>query len=195
MVSESSHSPPIHPEQEELDTAYQLFSEGKYAEALPKLSGLEERGINEASLYLGYMHHRGWGVDKNADQALNHYLKSANSGSAIGAYYAGTILEQLGKVEDCVKYHTLAARKGQIASAYALFRLDKRGAASVPESEAFLEQAVRGGHFFANRENLIRMFGGRYGFVGRLKAIPKTFILLYKGVRLIANDPNSEKFH
>jgi TPR repeat protein len=194
MGNDSSHSPYVHPEQEGLDAAYQLFSEGKYSQALPKLAGLEEREIYEASLYLGYMHQRGWGVDKDADQALNHYLKSADSGSAIGAYYAGTLLEKLGKVEDCAKYHTLAARKGQITSAYALFRLGNSGAANVPESEAFLEQAVRGGHFFAS-EILIRMFRGRYGFVGRLKAIPMTFVALYRGAWLLANDPRSDKFH
>jgi hypothetical protein len=110
MSSDNFHSSEVHPDQGELDTSYQLFSEGKYSEARPRLLGLEQRGIYEASLYLGYMYQRGWGVEKNADQALSHYRKSADSGSAIGAYYAGTLLEQRGQIEECVKYHKLAAQ-------------------------------------------------------------------------------------
>ena len=183
----------------ELDAngAFELYQANKYAEALPKLFELEGRGSREAKFCLGYMYQEGLGTDKNYDEAIARYQGLSDAGVALASFYAGALLERLGRLSECISYYRIGAQQGNVSSAYALYRLSKNHLAGINEPDAakYFQQALDGGHLYAQRDLAHLMLRGRYGLSGFFRAMPLIVCGLINMAKLTANDPKNPKLH
>lgn len=181
----------------DVNDALQLYQENKYAEALPKLLELEGRGSPEAKFCLGYMYQEGLGTDKNYDEAIVRYRELSDVGVPLASFYAGAILERLGRLSECANYYRIGAQQGNISSAYALYRLGKNHLAGIPETDAakYFQQALDGGHLYAQRDLAHSMLRGKYGLSGFFRAIPLFVSGLINMAKLTANDPKNPKLY
>lgn len=121
-------------EENDYDSAYQCFKkaesipEGKYNIALLTQSGLgvkkdlklafdlfievAELGLTRAYFDVAISYEKGMGVEKNIKEAIKWYKKSANVNDAFGQCNLGTILANLGYVDDAIKCWNLSAKNG-----------------------------------------------------------------------------------
>lgn len=177
--------------------AFELYQKNKYAEALPKLLELEGRGSLEAKFCLGYMYQEGLGTSKDCDKAIARYRDLSDAGLPLGSFYAGAILESLGRLSECIKYYRIGAQQNNISSAYALYRLGKNHPRSISESVTvkYFQQALDGGHLYAQRDLAHLMLQGKYGLSGFFRAIPLFISGLINMAKLTANDPKNPKLY
>jgi TPR repeat protein len=177
--------------------AFDLYKLNKYIEALPKLLELERRGSVEAKMCLAYMYQEGLGVGSDYEEALRRYRSLSDSGAPLGAFYAGSLLERLAKLEEAIDYYRISAQYGNISAAYALYRLGKNHAGNISkvETETYFRQALAGKHVYAERDLAHLMLRGRFGVVGTFRAIPLLISGLFKMLKLMANDPKNQRLY
>ena len=180
-----------------LQKSYALHAEGKFLEAFRHLSVLEKSGCIESSILLGYMYWVGQGVIKNYDEALSRFSRAADSGILRAEFYKACVLEEKNKIQESIESYKMSANSGSISASYALFRLSKKYQSLISSNEGdyFLEKAFNGGHAYARREMMKKNLRGNKGFISRFLAIPLFFSGFYKFVKILLNDPNSDKLH
>jgi tetratricopeptide (TPR) repeat protein len=178
-----------------IDEAYRLLSSGDHARACKLLSELERSGSIQAKIYLGCMYQNGQGVNKDSERALGLFCSASDAGAPLGSFYAGRLLETQGRLQEAVDYYRIAAHGGDISAAYALYRLGRRAAADISNSETdrYFQQALEGGHLYAKRDHLKLMLQGRFGAVGVLKGIPLFVATAVKTAHIMITDPTSDK--
>jgi TPR repeat protein len=177
--------------------AFELYQKDKYAEALPKLLDLESRGSLEAKFCLGYMYQEGLGVSKDYDEALARYRDLSEAGAPLGSFYAGATLERQKRFSECIEYYRIGAQQNNVSSAYALYRLSKNNIANISESDAakYFQQAIDGGHLYAQRDLAHLMLRGKYGVSGFFRAMPLFISGFINMAKITANDPKNPKLY
>ncbi len=80
-----------------LEKGLQAFEHKKYGDTLILLKPLAEKGHAEAQCILGNLYHLGLGVEKNIQEAVKWYKKSAQQGYCIAENNLNTIYLMEGK--------------------------------------------------------------------------------------------------
>ena len=75
----------------DLQKGLKAFETQNYPQALQLLKPLAEQNNAQAQCILGNMYHLGLGVERNLEEAIIWYLKSAQQGHAIAANNLGSI--------------------------------------------------------------------------------------------------------
>ena len=114
------------------------------------------QGSVERSFLLGFMHYAGLGVPQDYGQALSHYEKAANLGSAWAEHSIGLMYEAGKGVEKNLKtaidWYSRASARGHVPATCALGLIHKFGPDDLrDQSQAlkFFEQAANAGSCMA----------------------------------------------
>jgi uncharacterized protein len=136
----------------ELDDAVAAAHRGDYATALRRLSPLAAKGDARAQFDIGFMHAYGWGVPRNAAEAVTWYHKAADQGLQVAQHFLGIAYVngegvRPNKVE-AARWFARAAAQGfpQAQFMLGMMTLDGRGVPIDPvRGYAFIVMAGRGG--------------------------------------------------
>ncbi len=136
----------------ELDDAVTAAHRGDYATALRELSPLAEQGDARAQFDVGFMHAFGWGVPRNAAEAIAWYRKAADQGLPVAQHFLGIAYVNGDGVRpddaEAARWFARAAAQGFAQAQYmrGLMTLEGRGFAKDPvQGYAFIVMAGQGG--------------------------------------------------
>ena len=74
-----------------LEKGLQAFEDKNYGETLTLLKPIAEKGHSEAQCIIGNLYHLGLGVERNIQEAIKWYRKSAQQGYSIAENNLNTI--------------------------------------------------------------------------------------------------------
>ena len=136
----------------ELDDAVAAAHRGEYAAALERLSPLAGKGDPRAQFDVGFMHAFGWGLPRNAAEAISWYSKAADQGLAVAQHFLGLAYVNGEGVRpdnaQAVRWFARAAAQGFAQSQFMLgqMTLNGRGVPKDPvQGYALVVMAGRGG--------------------------------------------------
>jgi hypothetical protein len=142
----------------ELDDAVAAAHRGDYATALRELSPLAEKGDARAQFDVGFMHAYGWGVPRNAAEAIAWYRKAADQGLQVAQHFLGLAYVNGDGVRpddaEAARWFARAAAQGFAQAQYmrGLMTLEGRGFPKDPvQGYAFIVMAGQGGVRSAGR--------------------------------------------
>src|SRR5664279_695689 len=115
----------------ELDDAVAAAHRGEYAAALEHLSPLAEKGDPRAQFDVGFMHAFGWGLPRNAAEAISWYRKAAEQGLAVAQHFLGLAYVNGEGVQpdnaQAVRWFARAAAQGFAQSQFMLGQMTLNG--------------------------------------------------------------------
>jgi V8-like Glu-specific endopeptidase len=142
----------------ELDDAVAAAHRGDYATALRELSPLAEKGDARAQFDVGFMHAYGWGMPRNAAEAIAWYRKAADQGLQVAQHFLGLAYVNGDGVRpddaEAARWFARAAAQGFAQAQYmrGLMTLEGRGFPKDPvQGYAFIVMAGQGGVRSAGR--------------------------------------------
>jgi V8-like Glu-specific endopeptidase len=136
----------------ELDDAVAAAHAGDYTAALRRLSPLAEKGDARAQFDIGFMHAYGWGVPRNAAEALTWYRKAADQGLPVAQHFLALAYANGEGVRpddvEAARWFARAAAQGFAQAQFmrGLMALDGRGVPKdLVQGYAFIVMAGQGG--------------------------------------------------
>ena len=156
---------------ENLEKARKLFERGRYEEVFPMYHALAEAGSVEAQLLIGWMYYTGHGVKEDIDQAFQWYHKAADSKSAAGQYFLGTIHRAKKDYQQALQCFEESAAQDYVPAFYQLGQAYEYGeGVNVQRTKSleYYQVAAIKGHLMARRVIALMTIKGEFG----LKRIP-----------------------
>lgn len=108
---------PVAPASADIAEAYAAYNRGEFKKAFAEFSALAEKGNSIAQANLGFMYHRGQGVEQNYAEAIKWYRRAAERGRS-WAQYNLAVIYHFGEantpadIAEAVKWYRLAAAQG-----------------------------------------------------------------------------------